>query len=133
MDWLHDDRERLSLEVNTLKRVYPEAQLVKKDGLLRARVKIKAGKTIYHTELVFPRDYAFGEIDAFIRKPRIVNSPHRYGDKSLCLSHGDVTPETLAIHVLDWVVEWCVAYEKYKRTGMWPARVRKSNTRKGRL
>jgi hypothetical protein len=133
MDWLVDDKERLSLEVNTLKRVYPEVELVKLDGLLRARVKIRSGKTVYHTELVFPQSYPFGEIDVFIRKPHISSSPHRYADKSLCLSHGDIDTETLAVQVMDWVIEWCVAYERYKRTGKWPARVRKSNKRKGRL
>ena len=133
MNWVDDNPQRLSLEVNTLKQVYPEVELLKLKGLLRARVKIKAGKTIYHTELVFPKDYPFGRIDAFIRKPRIAQAPHRYGDKSLCLSHGDVTSETLAVQVTDWVIEWCVAREEYKRTGVWPDRVRKNNKRKGRL
>lgn len=84
--------------------------------------------------LFFPESYPFGEINVFIRKPRIPSStPHLFGDKSLCLSHGDITTETLSAQIVDWTVEWCVAYKKFKRTGRWPARVRKSKKRKGRL
>ena len=87
-----------------------------------------------NSHTVFPESYPFGEINVFIRKPRIPSStPHLFGDKSLCLSHGDITTETLSAQIVDWTVEWCVAYKKFKRTGRWPARVRKSKKRKGRL
>ena len=132
MDWLTDNPDRFHLEVSLLKQVYPEVNLVKQHGRLRARMKIKWRRTVYSGELVFPRDYPFGEIQAYVLDPRIRNSPHRYSSKELCLSHDNVTPETLAIHVADWLVEWIAAFEQWKRTGTWPDRVRKSNRRRGR-
>lgn len=130
---MFDNPQRFKEERQLLRRVYPECKFVKLEGQLRVRAIITHSGTHYEAELVYPRNFPWDPIRAYIRDPIISDAPHLWGNDELCLDHGEhITPQTTGVQIMDWVIEWVNAYERYQRTGDWPDRVRKNLKRKGR-
>lgn len=85
--------------------------------------------TEYSVAVVYPANYPYGQIRAFVRELQGVSTPHRYIDGHLCLYSNDhggggegIGLETTAATIVGWAAAWLNAWEVFKRTGNWPGR-----------
>ena len=80
----------------------------------------------YTVAVVYPKDYPFGEIRAYILEPYIPITEHRFKDGHLCLydhegsGQGFEEGKTTAVTITAWTAAWLHAYEIWRNTGRWP-------------
>lgn len=117
-----DGGGRLAVEMDLLRRHYPQAVAVLKDGLMRVRMNVQGRKATYCLELVFPRRFPNEVPQVFMRSPKLPGStPHYFSDDSLCLYHWpEVGMQTSAKILLDWSVMYVKAFELWQDTRRWP-------------
>ncbi|HRV99620.1 MAG TPA: hypothetical protein P5201_13565 [Aminobacteriaceae bacterium] len=85
--------------------------------------------SVYSVAVVYPENFPYGQIKAYIPELIGVSTPHKYVDGHLCLYSNDhggggegFGKETTAATVVGWTAAWLNAWEVYKRTKEWPGR-----------
>lgn len=132
--------QRLALETREMKKSFPQFRfhrckkkmnfhrwkVATPDELFwRGKVKTHSGNE-YTIVVVYPKDYPFGEIRAYVESPYIPATDHRFQDGRLCLyghegkGEGYEKGKTSAVTVVAWVAAWLHAYEIWSLTGQWP-------------
>lgn len=80
----------------------------------------------YLIAVVYPKDYPFGEIKAYVLEPYLPTTEHRFKDGHLCLYDHDgkgggfESEKSTAVTVIAWTAAWLHAYEIWQKTGKWP-------------
>lgn len=132
--------KQLALESRSMKAKFPRFELKRADSdlarhgwtIARAGQKFWTGSLRTHSgckyliAAVYPSDYPFGEIYAYILEPFLPATDHRFEDGHLCLyghegkGEGFESGKTTALTVVAWTSAWLHAYEIWRITGTWP-------------
>ena len=124
MKWYKDDPVRFELEKGLINEYHRGVQMFIQNGKVRIEFSIRTTRTTYHLVGHFPDKFPYKPMEFYVKKPRLKrSSPHRYGDGMLCLhTSNDVGPQTTAKVYIDWAKQWVATYEKWLKTGKWPAK-----------
>lgn len=130
--------KRLLSESKLMSKLFPQFKLFQSDGSYNfaPRGSFFWGGTLktnfnneYSLAVVYPPNYPYGQIKAFVRELMNVETPHKYMDGHLCLYSNDhggggegVGRETTAATITAWSAAWLNAWEVYQRSGEWPGR-----------
>jgi len=139
--WWEDNADRLNREVQLMNQKFPQFQLgeasdtrvyhgwtVATEGQLfwLGKLKTNSGNT-YTTVIKYPDRYPGLELQAYVIKPYIDKTNHRYGGGNLCLysnNHGGNGQGTgkgmTAVSYVGWTAAWLHANEIYQVKGSWP-------------
>ena len=133
--------KQLALETRAMRSSFPAFELrrtqepLRQHGWLVAEVgsifwtgalKTHSGRS-YLIAMVYPKDYPFGEMKAYVLEPYLPTTEHRFKDGHLCLyDHGGKgggfeREKTTAVTVIAWTAAWLHAYEIWQKTGNWPS------------
>ena len=89
-------------------------------------LKTKIGHA-YTVVVTYPFIYPGAETKAYIIKPYIKHTTHRYGNGNLCLYSNDHGGKgqgfgkgITAVTCIAWTAAWLHAYEIYSQNGSWP-------------
>lgn len=121
MTWYEKRSDRLAIEQRLIRKNFPQAKVVKKDGMIRVWLRLRGRKNLYRCELVYPKRFPLDpHIKTYVHAPRLRASPHQFTDGHLCFYHAeDVGPETTAVVHIKWLQGWIERYENYLKTGNW--------------
>ncbi|MGC9454942.1 MAG: hypothetical protein ACP5HU_08750 [Phycisphaerae bacterium] len=122
MAWDKKRPERFALEKRLLGQFHPGVKLIKKGGKWRIIKRYQGRKGTYEAELVYPRNFPYGQVKAYLIRPRAKRSaPHYFANSRwLCLNEPeDVGVETTGKVYVDWFVKWVKKYERWLETGRW--------------
>ena len=132
--------KRLALETRAMQQRFPDFNLRRAREPFRrhsweiaaqdelfwiGRLKTYSG-ACYQAAIVYPKDYPFGEIRAYILQPYIPATEHRFKDGHLCLYDHEGAGEgfdgdsSTAVTIVAWTAAWLHAYEIWRSTGKWP-------------
>lgn len=139
--WYENEKNHYRLhkiETIIMKRKFPQFALYKSkekkeyvridDIYWGGKLTTNFGNT-YSVAIVYPQNFPYGEIRAFIPQLFKTPTPHKYTDGHLCLYSNDhggggegIGRETTAATIVGWTAAWLNAWEVYKRTQKWPGR-----------
>lgn len=93
--WYERRAGRLASESKVMRERFPRFHLVQNsDGSLSwVGVLTPVRGQSHLVEVRYPSDYPFSAPAAFVLRPKLEPSPHRYGDEHLCLMHNSDRPE----------------------------------------
>jgi hypothetical protein len=102
-------------------------QVAAQDSLFWTGVVKTHSARSYLVAVVYPKDYPFGEIRAYVLEPYIPATEHRFKDGHLCLYDHDgkggrfESAKSTAVTVIAWTAAWLHAYEIWQQNGKWPS------------
>lgn len=121
--WYLQERfaKRLDAECAAVLAQVPSARLaVTEDDDLFWEMSVRSlGGQNYVVSVVYPPNFPFAELKAYVLQPPISSSPHQFSDGQLCLGHA-FGAATSAVTTAAWVAAWLSAHEVYCQTRVWP-------------
>ena len=92
------------------------------NGGIKVLVAIQTIRRYYTLEIVFPDEYPYSMPKAWVRKPKLLASPHRYIGDQICYMHPSMwNPGRHDLtFVLQRVAKWLSKYEVYQVRNRWP-------------
>jgi hypothetical protein len=126
MIWYKQNPLRFECEILLLKKYYPQTRIFIERGRLIVYHKVKGRKDKYLIKIIYPDDFPYRHLAAYIIKPKLPNlyeEIHRFEDDgSLCLAPPDqMGPQISGMVCCGWSIDWVAGYEVYKKTGVFPS------------
>lgn len=122
MTWFERDPRRFRLECESMRRA-TRAQLVMHNGepAWIEDLVCSASSVPYRLEINYPVDFPSRPPRVFVRRPTIINAPHRFADGSLCLQANPRFEKSTALMLRNRAVLWFMTYQAWLGTGDWIA------------
>ncbi len=137
MNWweTEEGRKRLAVEKMMMNQTYPGYGKLTLDCERRLFWKmtfqIKFDDRIIDciVQIFYPeKDYPAAAPRAYVIKPNVSESPHKYKEGNICLfhprykSHGWDPSSSTAVSIATWSIDWLLAHLTWKNTGRWPGK-----------
>jgi len=120
MAWYQERPQRYKVELDTLKKYYPQAKIRWDNYRLVIYCQFYTRHNRYMVKIIYPDGFPYDHPCAYIASPLIRESPHRYSDEALSIHFNSDGPQISGKIMLDGAKKWICAYEKWRKTGIWP-------------